>query len=499
MDSKYFTSSPAAAKRLFAEEAQDSPSSKRAKRSRLSKKHQFKSIKTENDAGFEEDWIPDADTSVFASSNRALKTEKNNDTNSQKGIGDGEQNTGTSVSPADSTTQDGNKLKAEANTRKARADSRAANNVKSPGDFSVGGRRHPISSSTPAVAGPSHPRSENGHTAHKTEKEEYIPLSELPVSPLRDYTFKAFPDPKPLQYGAPSSLSSSSKKGKKKRGSVSNGVFLEKDEATAFPITAVPPKTEEMKTEKQKKKRKDKKNDEKKDEGAEMKDQDEEPTTPPALLTDDKILAAPAGTRTLKAISKHLKAISTKLDESRQWSVDLKAKANFLTSSEGSKLTVPEDLATTSTGIPAATIEALRRDLANLQSRVDLADLRASIRHEVLFSALLKVASDVSDLAQTVKKNHRQHMDDQVRLNSAANGGADPGIVSDADIENPKQAAATAAREKRAQMLQTSRKTYEQCLRIYTADMDRATSKEEVVNFGQLVVKYAGDLLKTLG
>jgi hypothetical protein len=47
-------------------------------------------------------------------------------------------------------------------------------------------------------------------------------------------------------------------------------------------------------------------------------------------------------------------------------------------------------------------------------------------------------------------------------------------------------------------MLQ-SRKTLEQCLAIYTEDMDRAGTREEVVKYGGLAVQYAGDLFKTLG
>ena len=47
--------------------------------------------------------------------------------------------------------------------------------------------------------------------------------------------------------------------------------------------------------------------------------------------------------------------------------------------------------------------------------------------------------------------------------------------------------------------MQQARKTMEQCLRIYSEDMEKATTSEEVERYAGLVVKYAGDLFKTLG
>jgi hypothetical protein len=60
-------------------------------------------------------------------------------------------------------------------------------------------------------------------------------------------------------------------------------------------------------------------------------------------------------------------------------------------------------------------------------------------------------------------------------------------------------AASKEARDKMSKSMQQSRKTLEQCLRIYTEDMNRAGSSEEVAKYGGLVVQYAGDLFKTLG
>ncbi|KAH6623757.1 hypothetical protein F5144DRAFT_595869 [Chaetomium tenue] len=60
-------------------------------------------------------------------------------------------------------------------------------------------------------------------------------------------------------------------------------------------------------------------------------------------------------------------------------------------------------------------------------------------------------------------------------------------------------AAAREIREKLSKSMLQSRKTLEQCLAIYTEDMDRAETREEVVKYGGLAVQYAGDLFKTLG
>ena len=55
------------------------------------------------------------------------------------------------------------------------------------------------------------------------------------------------------------------------------------------------------------------------------------------------------------------------------------------------------------------------------------------------------------------------------------------------------------ARDRQVLRMQQARKTMEQCLRIYSEDMEKATTSEEVERYAGLVVKYAGDLFKTLG
>jgi hypothetical protein len=116
----------------------------------------------------------------------------------------------------------------------------------------------------------------------------------------------------------------------------------------------------------------------------------------------------------------------------------------------------------------------------------------------VLFNALLKVSRDVSALTDIVKQQQEAHNQHTDRLCSPAphhNGNGTSG-----DSHSIMESGETpAARAKRLQNLQNSRKTYEQCLRIYVADMDRAQTKEDVGKLGKLVMQYSEHLFKTLG
>jgi hypothetical protein len=157
--------------------------------------------------------------------------------------------------------------------------------------------------------------------------------------------------------------------------------------------------------------------------------------------------------------------------------------------------------------------------MSQLHARLECDDLRASIRHSMLFNALVKVSTDVGVLGGLVQEVQQQQ---QLVVDGQGQGQNDG---SDADGENnnittangssgvngtPRSAvngtprasasaAAAAAKDKRGKMMRQSRKTYERCLEIYTGDMDRAGDREKVGKYGELCVKYAGDLFKTLG
>ncbi|KAL2019345.1 hypothetical protein VTK56DRAFT_9725 [Thermocarpiscus australiensis] len=160
----------------------------------------------------------------------------------------------------------------------------------------------------------------------------------------------------------------------------------------------------------------------------------------------------PTGSKTLKAINKRLKSLDAKLSST------------------------PPDLLTQD-------MHSLRGEMTQLQQRLQCDELRATIRHEMLFNALVKVSTDVGALSRQLQLQLQLQKDDAGETAAAATPGA----------------ASAAAKEKHKAGLKQSRKTLEQCLRIYSEDMNKASSADEVKKLGSLCVQYAGDLFKTLG
>ncbi len=223
-------------------------------------------------------------------------------------------------------------------------------------------------------------------------------------------------------------------------------------------------------------------------------------------------LQTPAGTKTLKAINKHLKTLTT-----------------ALATNPDQASRKEEELST------------LRDSITQLQTRLGLDALRASARHTILFNALIKVSSDISALSNQITEHHQQEQERDIQTSidstdpmmilgsDTATAAATPrGATKDknkdshdnntgagnatkdnnSNTANKEQTprkkthqkeARKEARDKRALRMQQARKTMEQCLRIYSEDMEKATTGEEVERYAGLVVKYAGDLFKTLG
>ncbi|KAK3303082.1 uncharacterized protein B0T15DRAFT_559843 [Chaetomium strumarium] len=302
--------------------------------------------------------------------------------------------------------------KTEANTGKSRAEPDHQGKPKYP---IINGREW-----IPAVAGPSRPRAGHRELAEQPRR-ELTPLSE--IAPPLDYTFKAFPNPTTSDYNPPE--------------------VLEK------------PKT--------------------KDEETKAAGESPQVTTNKNDFDEGTSPIIPArgnhaGTKTLKAINKHLKAIETKLNEHS-----------------------PDE------------IESLRAHITRLQERLDLDGLRAAIRHEILFNALIKVATDVGKLSSQIEaaaQNQRDESKDEQISEASITNITPPARVNQKKGRDGIAAAAAAIKEskdKQKVSLRKSRKTLEQCLRSYTEDMDRAGSMKAVRNYGGLCVQYAEDLFKTLG
>jgi hypothetical protein len=182
-----------------------------------------------------------------------------------------------------------------------------------------------------------------------------------------------------------------------------------------------------------------------------------------------EISSAPTGTRTLKSINKHLKSLEAKLSTTT----------------------------TNPCSPPTTEISTLRNDITALYQRLDRAELRAAIRHEMLFNALIKVSTDVGRVSDQLVQMQQQQQQQEGQVQNE--DGSTATTTTDETASAIVTAASAAAKDKHSASLKQSRKTLEQCLRIHTENMNRAGSGEEVVKFGGLCVQYAGDLFKTLG
>jgi hypothetical protein len=491
MESKFFDSSPkvGSAKRGLTDDPQESPTAKRAKRSKHSKKRRSKGEKDSDGYVEQQDWVsfdngsapfspiarqqtPNKPLTPFPlkeahrahvqkSAEKAKAEVKNG--NKEDEVGDMKDAKESVKEPAAQGSP-----KTEANTRKTRAEPGSKKEAKDPIDnghskvSAVPGPckadpnpkkhpKHPVNGNpkVPAVAGPSKPRIRKPAPPPK----ELTPLSD--IQPPVDYTFKAFPNPPIIQFPP-----------FKKSKELTESKDLKVKTADTVPAVPAPADNTPKAT-----------------------------TTAMELDLDispipDAAMAAPAGTKTLKAINKHLKALQSAVT------------------------TYPAHL--------NDAIASLRTDIAHLHSRLDRDELRASIRHEILFNALVKVSSDIGALNARVDEQ-QQHIQEQQESSHLTLNNSD-GIDGDTTMTNgtgtgaggkdKDKESATAIKDKekerererentikynKTKSMQQARKNLEQCLRIYAEDMNRAGSAEEVGRYGGLCVQYAGDLFKTLG
>lgn len=457
MESKFFGSSPivGSTKRGLTNdrEEEQSPAAKRAKRVKHAKKRRAKNERDSEDYVEQQDWVY-FDTSPATGSPIVQKQSPAkpptpfplklaaHQFQAQKSAGKAHGGAELDVVQKEETKikhtlSDGGKhspthdaTKTAANTRKIRAE----RDFKSKTKHAVNNGSAKIS----AVAGPSKPAIQHQRAAEEFPMDLSSPAG---ITPPIDYTFKAFPNPRispPLT--------------SKKSNPDAPQVTIHNTDSTSEPAEAVQPLAS--------------------------------PTLPAG--------AAPAGTKTLKAINKHLKALEAKLTAA--------GCANHNDSTEQNKNDSME-------------IRSLRNDLTRLQSRLERDELRAAVRHEVLFNSLVKVSSDVAALGRLVQAHEQQPQ--QENNDEKVQGAGNSHSITEAaaaDAEHLGGCATPRAKKtkdnamhngggsgKRKAGMEQSRKTLEQCLRIYTEDLNRASSAEDVSKYGGLCVQYARDLFKTLG
>lgn len=498
MTSTFLPSSPnsgplGSSKRGFSDELQESPSAKRAKRAKHGRKRRSKEVKNGKNperCWEQKDWLsidgpwadnliaqkqkqiskPAAslpskeDLTAYVKSEEDQEKHKKQETKDTGAKGIEEPQNGTHLPTAD----DGPKAATITNTCKNRSERKLHKEPKYPIDDGI----HQI----PAAAGPSESRIIHSPTY---ASRELTPLSDLPYIP--DYTFKAYPNPVPAL--SPPTVQTSEEPRRRKRTDPAADSPSKNSIRASAPSPELPQPNDEERT----------------------------PTSPLVQLaieaaaslkttkptTETDGLAAPAGTKTLKAINKRLKALEASL---------VAAPPSSLCSSSSSASGGLDKEKDTDRRLEAMAV-ALRADVARLQERLDRDEARATIRHEILFNALVKVTGDVCALGGEVVWLLAQDQRDQRERLVDGNGGSSgtgDGRGGDIGASNSTPRAATAGstrevKDRLSRSMQQSRKTLEQCLRIYTEDMNRADSKEEVAKYGGLVVQYAGDLFKTLG
>ncbi|KAL2133104.1 hypothetical protein VTI74DRAFT_2935 [Chaetomium olivicolor] len=456
MESKFFSSSPAAGptKRGLDQALRDSPTAKRAKRAKDGKKRRSKGKKDKESDGYVEqhDWVT-FDVSPAASSpiprkptfvhpptpfplKLALQAMK-----SVKKEKEAKSETEADAADANNLANECKTAltnpKTQANTRKARAE---PDTKKGPKDAN----KNYNFNEAPAIAGPSKPFTNNQAAAELPR--DLTPLSDF--TPPIDFTFKAFPNPPVVP---PTSSSSTGKTGENTPINAINPLDTMNTAITNNngKITTITTSDNNL-----------------------------------GLETNPTPLKTPAGTKTLKAIKKRLKAFESTLTS------------------------YPSEFSNQ--------LQSLHSNIVQLHERLERNELRAAVRHEMLFNSLVKVAGDVGRLSHEVASlqsqiQHCHHIHDDRKQGQEAHDqcgsdtmGADGEIAAAATatasmVKDTKETKETREKQQRlsASMLQ-SRKTLEQCLRIYTEDMNRAGTREEVGKFGGLCVQYAGDLFKTL-
>ncbi|KAK4462598.1 hypothetical protein QBC42DRAFT_296735 [Cladorrhinum samala] len=176
----------------------------------------------------------------------------------------------------------------------------------------------------------------------------------------------------------------------------------------------------------------------------------------PPIVSDHESAALPSGTRTLKSINKRLKSLDAKLS------------------------TAPAENPVLNDEVAA--IRHLQEDVFSLSQRIHRDEIRAQVRHQIMFNGLKTLFVAVNKLAEDVKS--ADAMEDEAREKGHGERKPNEGEGKAHGEVKPKNTMST--------------KTLEHCLGKYMEDLGRASTGDEVNKVGKLCVQYAGDLFKTL-
>ena len=132
-------------------------------------------------------------------------------------------------------------------------------------------------------------------------------------------------------------------------------------------------------------------------------------------------------------------------------------------------------------------LASLKDSIHALEERTQRNEIRAAIRHDIIFDALKKISQDVNQVRSESLKRAAAEMatDDEGGEGSSTVLGSGEKI-SKRKIKVPKSPGKNQAR-----------KTMERCLNQYMDKMNNAVSVDEVKQTGSLCKQYAEDLIKT--
>lgn len=143
---------------------------------------------------------------------------------------------------------------------------------------------------------------------------------------------------------------------------------------------------------------------------------------------------------------------------------------------------------------------SLRESVRLLEERIQRNEVRAAIRHDILFDALKKISEDVNK----IRSNSTTMMSMSSMSGSEENGSSVSGENSEIGSASPPpnkkrfRVTKSPGPQKAVPAQPTAaRKTMERCLSQYMDEMNSASTAEEVKKRGELCKKYAENLIKT--
>ncbi|KAM7192166.1 hypothetical protein V8F20_009001 [Naviculisporaceae sp. PSN 640] len=144
-------------------------------------------------------------------------------------------------------------------------------------------------------------------------------------------------------------------------------------------------------------------------------------------------------------------------------------------------------------------VMSLRESVRLLEERIQRNEMRAAIRHDILFDALKKISQDINN----IRSNSNAMMTGMSSFSASEDNSASASdIESTSSPSNKRRSRVTKEpKPQKARSSQTgpvaARKTMERCLDQYMEELNSAATTEEVKKRGELCKKYAENLIKT--